>query len=111
MSARLKLWFVMMIAPKQHSVCFAPQGNILLRLDWRLGSESNRRTRSCSPLHNHSAIQPLKDLNIRQFGAGNETRTRDPDLGKVVLYQLSYSRKWRPLGDSNPCYRRERAVS
>ena len=26
------------------------------------------------------------------FGAGNDTRTRDPDLGKVVLYQLSYSR-------------------
>ena len=25
--------------------------------------------------------------------AGNETRTRDPNLGKVVLYQLSYSRK------------------
>ena len=46
-----------------------------------------------------------------KIGAGNETRTRDPDLGKVVLYQLSYSRIWRPLGDSNPCYRRERAVS
>ena len=28
-----------------------------------------------------------------EYGAGNETRTRDPDLGKVVLYQLSYSRK------------------
>ncbi len=28
-----------------------------------------------------------------EFGAGNETRTRDPDLGKVVLYQLSYSRR------------------
>jgi hypothetical protein len=27
-----------------------------------------------------------------KIGAGNETRTRDPDLGKVVLYQLSYSR-------------------
>ena len=27
------------------------------------------------------------------FGAENETRTRDPDLGKVVLYQLSYFRK------------------
>ncbi len=27
-----------------------------------------------------------------ETGAGNETRTRDPDLGKVVLYQLSYSR-------------------
>ena len=28
----------------------------------------------------------------KKIGAGNETRTRDPDLGKVVLYQLSYSR-------------------
>ena len=26
------------------------------------------------------------------FGAANETRTRDPNLGKVVLYQLSYCR-------------------
>ena len=25
--------------------------------------------------------------------AGDGTRTRDPNLGKVVLYQLSYSRK------------------
>ena len=25
--------------------------------------------------------------------AGNRTRTGDPNLGKVVLYQLSYSRK------------------
>src|SRR5690606_18613485 len=30
-------------------------------------------------------------------GAGNETRTRDPDLGKVVLYQLSYSRVRRRI--------------
>ena len=28
----------------------------------------------------------------KEFGAGNEIRTRDPNLGKVVLYQLSYSR-------------------
>ena len=27
-----------------------------------------------------------------EFGAGNETRTRDFNLGKVALYQLSYSR-------------------
>ena len=27
------------------------------------------------------------------FGAGNEVRTRDLNLGKVALYQLSYSRK------------------
>ena len=26
-------------------------------------------------------------------GAGNEARTRDLNLGKVALYQLSYSRK------------------
>ena len=54
---------------------------------WRLGSESNRRPRLCRPLHNHSATQPKEGT-----GAGNETRTRDPNLGKVVLYQLSYSR-------------------
>ena len=28
------------------------------RACWRLESESNRRSRSCSPLHDHSAIQP-----------------------------------------------------
>ena len=27
-----------------------------------------------------------------KFGAGDEIRTRDIYLGKVVLYQLSYSR-------------------
>ena len=34
--------------------------------------------------------QPLSDLST--FRAKNGTRTRDPDLGKVVLYQLSYFR-------------------
>ena len=31
---------------------------------------------------------------LKTFGLGaeNETRTRDPNLGKVVLYQLSYFR-------------------
>jgi hypothetical protein len=38
---------------------------------------------------------PLELLQLRllQLRAGNGTRTRDPNLGKVVLYQLSYSRK------------------
>ena len=89
---------------------------------WRPGSESNRRTRLCRPLHDHSATRPMavarripgvllsrhrmprrrrknKTSADRGFvcfsGAGNETRTRDPDLGKVVLYQLSYSRVGR----------------
>ena len=39
--------------------------------------------------------------NIK-LGAGNETRTRDPDLGKVVLYQLSYSRSGIPKGSRTP---------
>ena len=34
--------------------------------------------------------------------AGNGTRTHNPDLGKVVLCQLSYSRFWRRGRDSNP---------
>ena len=82
---------------------------------WRLGSELNRRTRLCRPLHDHSATQPLivtfrshkakaprclgantqrQTRLLEKFGAGNETRTRDPNLGKVVLYQLSYSRSF-----------------
>ena len=32
------------------------------------------------------------DFHGHQPGAGNETRTRDLNLGKVALYQLSYSR-------------------
>ena len=32
------------------------------------------------------------DKKPTSSGAENETRTRDPNLGKVVLYQLSYFR-------------------
>ena len=32
------------------------------------------------------------ELPFFKIGAGNETRTRDLNLGKVALYQLSYSR-------------------
>ena len=38
------------------------------------------------------------------FGAENEARTRDPNLGKVVLYQLSYFRifpVWDCKGTNN----------
>ncbi len=39
----------------------------------------------------------LLDFVLKTFGLGaeNETRTRDPNLGKVVLYQLSYFRVLR----------------
>ena len=32
---------------------------------------------------------------MEKYGAGNEARTRDLNLGKVALYQLSYSRSER----------------
>ena len=42
--------------------------------------------------HKKNPAEELIHAGFRIFGAGNETRTRDPNLGKVVLYQLSYSR-------------------
>jgi integrase len=37
------------------------------------------------------------------FGAGNGIRTRDPKLGKLVLYQLSYSREtWWSIAPAGP---------
>ena len=44
---------------------------------------------------------PISPLGLS--GAGNEARTRDPNLGKVMLYQLSYFRKnnWWRKWDSN----------
>ena len=41
-------------------------------------------------------LQDLLYITVSQshFGAGNEIRTRDLDLGKVALYQLSYARKF-----------------
>lgn len=42
--------------PMASGAGYAGQG--CCRERWRLGSELNRRTRSCSPLHNHSATQP-----------------------------------------------------
>ena len=43
--------------------------------------------------------------------AGNGTRTRDPNLGKVVLYQLSYSReRWDNLTEPNRDFYRSATV-
>ena|GEM_PF-1225936 len=73
---------------------------------WRLSPESNRGKRICNPVHSHSATQPIgtTDHPVRSHrrqwptmsdgmsGAGNRVRTGDLNLGKVALYQLSYSR-------------------
>ena len=36
--------------------------------------------------------QIFKIASIENYGAGDETRTRDIQLGRLTLYQLSYSR-------------------
>ena len=41
----------------------------------------------------NTVIPTKKGTLSDSFGAVNETRTRDPNLGKVMLYQLSYHRK------------------
>ena len=51
-------------------------------------------------LHHYTAVQsrrrhrltPATSNHSPAYGAGNEARTRDLNLGKVALYQLSYSR-------------------
>ena len=79
---------------------------------WRRDPESNWTRRICNPLHNRFAIAPWycthettvptvdsdkkgkRELPLFvNPGAGNEARTRDLNLGKVALYQLSYSRR------------------
>ena len=52
-----------------------------------------------------SRVRPYSHSNTKKpskswafwIRAGKGTRTLDPDLGKVVLYQLSYSRGVRPI--------------
>ena len=53
--------------------------------------------------------RPHRTGTARKTRAGNRTRTGDPHLGKVVLYQLSYSRMWATTVDEagfpvNRCY-------
>ena len=45
--------------------------------------------------------KPCRTGFQQEIGAGNEIRTRDPNLGKVVLYQLSYSRALEADGYSS----------
>jgi cyclic-di-GMP-binding protein len=43
-------------------------------------------------LNFNTGLTHNRTLQGREIGAGNEARTRDLNLGKVALYQLSYSR-------------------
>jgi hypothetical protein len=48
-----------------------------------------KRKRGLGPF---GVLRACASRGANAFGAGNETRTRDLNLGKVALYQLSYSR-------------------
>ena len=54
-----------------------------------------------------STVEPHQHIN----GGSNRARTCDPLLVRQMLSQLSYTPTLWLLGESNPCYRRERAVS
>ena len=47
----------------------------------------------------HVAIKPLRTIRTteRCTGADDGVRTRDPHLGKVMLYQLSHVRAQEPI--------------
>ena len=86
------------VEPHQHSV-----------LNWRPGRDSNPRPPAWQAgILTSWTTRPHIYVN----GGTNRARTCDPLLVRQVLSQLSYSPgKWWPIGESNPCYRRERAVS
>ena len=44
------------------------------------------------PMSQERTVTHVSGPDSRKFGAGDGIRTRDIDLGKVALYQLSYSR-------------------
>ena len=47
-------------------------------------------------------VPPPRPYRAFYNGAEDETRTRDPNLGKVVLYQLSYVRNGAGEGSRTP---------
>ena len=53
---------------------------------FELMTSSLPRRRSTPELRGHESC------NCKKTGAGDEARTRDPQLGRLMLYQLSYSR-------------------
>ena len=70
------------------------------------------RSRTCTPLDTRT--WNVRVYQFRHLGsislwlwAENETRTRDPNLGKVVLYQLSYFRNLLLLTNKQECEEEE----
>jgi hypothetical protein len=47
-----------------------------------------------APVYSYDTASKTVNAVYIQFGAGDETRTRDIQLGRLELYQLSYSRSY-----------------
>ena len=58
-----------------------------------------RSTRIWTQIHGFG--DRCSTIELYSCGAENEARTRDPNLGKVVLYHWATSAIWRPRTDSN----------
>ncbi len=57
------------------------------------GGESGQKMERGQAYEREEGLWPIAPQPLWMIaGAGNGIRTRDPNLGKVVLYQLSYSR-------------------
>jgi hypothetical protein len=85
-------------APKEY------RSNIFQKYLWRLRPESNRRTRLCRPLHNHSATQPqnrfLKSNSLKK--GGGELPSPPPLIqNRLIFYQASTIKFWSGKRDSN----------
>jgi hypothetical protein len=73
---------------------------------WR--RESNPCARLCRPLPHHSATPPLGLMRLHHR-ADDGIRTRDPNLGKVVRYQLRHVRT--PRASSSPIAKHDDSAS
>ena len=63
-----------------------------------LPPRQGRRTRRGTHVGREDKLKgrAVQRLSLWKFGAGKESRTPDLNLGKVALYQLSYSRIGQP---------------
>lgn len=64
-----------------------------------------------SPASGNGPLQHAQHLIYLGHPANGTQLLRDPGLGSARNWRTNWRIQWRPDGDSNPGYRRERAVS
>ena len=80
------------------TICMASRCSTVALLPHQTESETLAADLCCRPPPLSRRSPPVSAADPRRSsGAGNGIRTRDPQLGKLMLYQLSYSRSLRPF--------------